>query len=237
MRRLAEHSGRAAARNVGLSLSSGRYVAMCDSDDISLPHRFATQVAFLDAHPEVDVLSGHMMMFHEGSAPRRSTTYPEEPAEINRRFRKGQMGVVHGASMIRARCFASFGGYREELKRAEDFEFFRRIQPFCRFRNLPEVLLLYRHEVTWRPWWKWVETSRFHRYARYLSNANGRSASPVMSFDDVLPSLAELRGRLLDRADEIPEVQRHRLDARSASASGGSRLAASRTRRGRTEHS
>lgn len=183
MRRLAVHSGRAAARNAGLDLVTGRYVAMCDSDDISLPHRFATQVAFLDAHPGIDVLSGHMMIFDERSTPRRATTYPEESAQIHRRFRKGKMGVVHAASMLRVRCFTAFGRYREELERAEDFEFLRRIHPFCVFHNLPEVLLLYRHEVTRTPWWKWLETRRYHRYAHYLSDANGSTSGPVMGFE------------------------------------------------------
>lgn len=183
VRRLSAHSGRAAARNAGLDLVTGRFVAMCDSDDISLPHRFATQVSFLDRHPEVDVVSGHMLVFDDRSAPRRSITFPEDPADIHQRFRTGKMGVVHAASMLRARCFTAFGRYREELERAEDFEFFRRIHPFCTFRTLPEVLLLYRHEVTRTPWWKWLETRRYHRYARYLSEAGGRAPRRVMSFE------------------------------------------------------
>ncbi|MGH9161335.1 MAG: glycosyltransferase family 2 protein [Vicinamibacteraceae bacterium] len=181
--RLPENRGRGAARNAGLAIATGRYVAVCDSDDISLPQRFARQVAFLDAHPEVDVVSGHMLVFWNGSTPRRSFRFPEDPAAISRRFQQGRMGVVHGASMLRARCFSALGHYRDELVRAEDFEYFRRIHRSCRFCTLPEVLLLYRHEVTRRPWWKWVENSRCHRYANYLCAVNGRPASAVMSFD------------------------------------------------------
>jgi hypothetical protein len=37
--------------------------------------------------------------------------------------------------------------------------------------------------VTRTPWWKWLETRRYHRYARYLSDTNGSTARPVMGFE------------------------------------------------------
>lgn len=181
--RLPKNRGRGAARNAGLAMATGRYVAICDSDDISLPHRFAEQVAFLDANPEIDIVSGHVLVFWNGYAPRPGTRFPEDPAQIDQRFRRGKMGVAHPASMIRARCFQRFGCYREELVRAQDFELFHRIHRFCRFRNLPEVLLLYRHEAAGLPWRKWVENSRCHRYANYLHRAGDRSATSVVSLE------------------------------------------------------
>ncbi|MGH9161332.1 MAG: glycosyltransferase family 2 protein [Vicinamibacteraceae bacterium] len=175
--RLPQNCGRGAARNAGLAIATGRYVAICDSDDISLPHRFATQVKFLDAHPEIDVVSGRLLVFWDGCTPRRGTTFPEDPGKVTKRFRQGKMGLAHPASMIRARCFESFGRYREELVRAEDFEFFHRIHRFCRFQSLPEILLFYRQEAARLPWRQWVENSRCHRYANYLHRGGNQSAA------------------------------------------------------------
>lgn len=50
-----EQRGIAGSLNRGFELCGGRYIARMDADDISLPMRFARQVAFLEAHPEVGV--------------------------------------------------------------------------------------------------------------------------------------------------------------------------------------
>ena len=55
-------SGRARARNAAIALARGRYIAICDSDDISAPTRFEEHVAFLDAHPEIGIVSAHMRL-------------------------------------------------------------------------------------------------------------------------------------------------------------------------------
>lgn len=47
-----------AARNVGITASTGRYVAFLDDDDIWLPHRLRVQVPILESHPEIGVVYG-----------------------------------------------------------------------------------------------------------------------------------------------------------------------------------
>ena len=52
-----ENSGYTNSLNHGLKIAKGKYIARMDGDDISLPERFAKQVAFLDANQDV-VLCG-----------------------------------------------------------------------------------------------------------------------------------------------------------------------------------
>src|SRR3989442_4788268 len=57
------HAGIAAARNAGLAAARAPYIAFHDSDDVALPGRLAVPLAFLGAHPEIDLViqNGRML--------------------------------------------------------------------------------------------------------------------------------------------------------------------------------
>jgi len=170
---LPNNRGRSAARNVALSHATGRYIAICDSDDLSHARRFELQVAFLDAHPDISIVSAYLRAFSTATTTRLE--FPLDSRSIQRRFEAGKMGAAHGASMIRTECFRHAGVYCEELRSPEDFELFLRFVQHYRFRTLPHVLLDYRNSLGAVPLRLWREQSRAHRYALYRSR---RTAVP-----------------------------------------------------------
>ena len=53
------------ALRIGSELCTGDYILRMDSDDISDKERFAKQIAYVEAHPEVDALGGDIAEFNE----------------------------------------------------------------------------------------------------------------------------------------------------------------------------
>ena len=52
------HCGLAEARNAGCFLAQGRYIAIMDADDISVPDRLSCEVDFMEKHRQVGLLGG-----------------------------------------------------------------------------------------------------------------------------------------------------------------------------------
>jgi glycosyltransferase involved in cell wall biosynthesis len=71
-----ENRGMSASRNLGLRHARGDYVALLDSDDVFLPEKLHSQVAILDAHPEVAMVYGPTLRWYGwkgGDATRRDS--------------------------------------------------------------------------------------------------------------------------------------------------------------------
>src|SRR5882672_11542755 len=60
-----ENLGLIVQSNKALGLARGKYIARMDSDDISLPTRLATQVAFLESHLEIGLCGTFLAYFDE----------------------------------------------------------------------------------------------------------------------------------------------------------------------------
>jgi glycosyltransferase involved in cell wall biosynthesis len=51
-----DHRGLGATRNAGIDAASAPLIGFCDADDTWRPHKASVQVAYLAAHPEVDLV-------------------------------------------------------------------------------------------------------------------------------------------------------------------------------------
>jgi glycosyltransferase involved in cell wall biosynthesis len=60
--RLETNRGLPVARNVGIRGSAGKYVAFLDDDDLWLPYKLTLQVPVLEAHPEIGVVYGQVIV-------------------------------------------------------------------------------------------------------------------------------------------------------------------------------
>ncbi len=77
-----ENQGIAFSRNRGVQASSGKYIAVMDSDDISFPKRLATEVEFMESHPQVVVVGSSSINIDDDGKTIGTFSYSLTPAKI-----------------------------------------------------------------------------------------------------------------------------------------------------------
>lgn len=139
---LERNLGPAGAAQRAMDLAKGEYIIRVDADDINLPERFARQVTFMDAHPEVGASGGHLELFGGESGV---WTYPIEQDACHAELLFGNP-VVQGASILRTALLRGKGlRFDDHWPRiGEDWLFWVRMSPHCRFANLDVPLIRYR---------------------------------------------------------------------------------------------
>lgn len=135
--------------NRGLTLSRGEYVARMDCDDVSLPERFARQLRFFDAHPDIGVLGTCGERIDEGGKTVAPFCQPLRHEAI-RFCLHFFCPLTHPSVMMRKEVVLGAGGYMPggplpagELV-PEDYDLWWRLSTATRFANLPDCLLLLR---------------------------------------------------------------------------------------------
>lgn len=132
--------GISASRNKLLELATGEYLAIFDHDDISLPNRLEKEVAYLDANPDVGVVSSNVKFMIKN----KITKYPTENSAIKTELINSCV-VKHTAALIRKSVLQENNiRYEAAYSPAEDYMLWIRLLGKTMFHNLPNVLVQYR---------------------------------------------------------------------------------------------
>jgi glycosyltransferase involved in cell wall biosynthesis len=144
VQRLPENRGLIVALNAGLALCRGEYIARMDGDDFSHPERFARQVAFLDANPNVGLIGTAIWIID--AAGRKLDYAPQPIGDGAIRFVAMTRNPFHHPSVMwRTAHFAGRGlVFDKRYEAVEDFDLWTRALPNMRAANLREPLLSYR---------------------------------------------------------------------------------------------
>jgi len=118
---------RSAARNNGIAHASGKYVSFLDADDLLLPDKLTEQLAFLEGHPEFDVVYSRVKYFKENGkrnyyVVRRVTpTGDIVPFLINANF------IMLNSPLLRRGAVERVRGFDVTFSRYEDWDFLLRL--------------------------------------------------------------------------------------------------------------
>jgi hypothetical protein len=144
-----EHTGQGAARNAGLAIARGEFVAFLDADDYWQPEFLKMCVRFLRSHEEaIAVSTGLITQMFDGSRvihPRQlcgDDAAVKEPFMIDRFFDVWAQydHVRTGSNVIRRSVIEKAGLQRADLRIAEDLEYWGYLATFGKWGFIPQPL-------------------------------------------------------------------------------------------------
>ena len=182
--------GLAAARNAACFLAKGRYIAIQDADDISLPHRLTAEVDFMEKHPEVGLVGSAIQSIDsDGKYLATVNNYPTEDQEIRLQLKEWNPFWQPTVLMLRE-AFVRVGGYRVAFSVSQDYELWLRISEHYKCANLRQILVNYRihpYQVSVRQRKKQILNVLAAQAAASLRQ-QGRT-DPLISATEITPAL------------------------------------------------
>ena len=216
-----ENKGQGAARNAGLRVAQGEFVAFLDADDYWEPEFLEKCSHFLTHHPDaVAVLTAWTKIENDHRrtivppAMNRMEDKPDAPFIIPNflRFWVEQGHIQTGAIMIRHDVIRKAGHQREDLRVSQDLEHWLLIATFGQWGFIPEPLFVSNSRINARR--NWIN--------RYRQRRN------------LCPTVESWQARLVKRIPEADWPHFNRIRGRVAANFSHSKILSGRSREAKT---
>lgn len=144
-----DNQGVGAARNAGLRLARGEFIAFLDADDVWLPGKLAAQLAHLRRNPDLGMVYGAWHCW-DGEAPAPQPAPAADAATVARE--SGRLYphllldcfILTSTVLLRREVAEAVGTFDPALKRGEDYDYWLRVAQRYRIDKLDRLLTLYR---------------------------------------------------------------------------------------------
>ncbi len=140
-----ENQGRASARNRGLEIAQGKYIAFLDSDDFWKPEKLHRQLHFFEQHPHYGVVATQCIV-HVVDENLQTLKYVQgEEVHYELTYEKiFQRPFIKTPSvLIKRQCFEEIGNFNEYYRLLEDIDIWLRLARKYHIGFINEPLTVY----------------------------------------------------------------------------------------------
>lgn len=142
------NKGVSAARNKGVEISRGDWIAFCDSDDYWIPEKNQKVTKYIKNNPALDFIA------HEYGVGMNNTIqkvnnkqkYNEKKSLFPQLYQKCLFQT--SSIFIKKSLFNKIGGFDEDLKVAEDYDMWLKVSDIANFCYIKELLGVYTIQET-----------------------------------------------------------------------------------------